>query len=196
MSDCIEMINCSFSYGDNPIFANMSLKIPTKKITYLQGASGIGKTTLLKLVSGKLQVTSGKIIRPVQHFSFCYQDITLIPYLSASQNIQYVMSRYYKPDVQIAKTTELLKRLDLLEYASYLPNQLSGGMQRRIAFLRALAVPADFLILDEIFDSLDENTAKEVATILFEEVRKRKIGALCATHTIVLENELTECLCI
>lgn len=88
----------------------------------------------------------------------------------------------------------LLDKLGLLAYKNYVPEELSGGLQRRIAFLRALAYPAEFFLLDEIFTSLDKSTACQCLEILISEAKSKKIGAICATHIIPFKNDFCEIL--
>lgn len=191
MQNKIKIINGAFSYDDKKIFEELNLSFDIHKITFLTGRSGIGKTTLLKIIARKLKLQSGKIINPIKDFSFCYQDMRLLPYLTVSENICYIIPK--KPKKEKREIAEyFLDKVELLSYKNYLPSQLSGGMQRRLQFARCLAFGKKFFLLDEIFTSLDDDTACKILDLLICETTQNKGGAICVTHKIPYECEFTE----
>lgn len=187
----ISISGASFSYNDKLVFENLDLNFPTDRITFLTGASGIGKTTLLKIIAGKLKLNKGQLDCPIQKFSYCYQDIRLLPYLTAAGNILYVMPKRNETAKNKKIALDLLEQVGLERCENSYPHELSGGMQRRLMFARALAVDCEFLLLDEIFESLDGDTSKNIMNLLIKQVQEKKIGALCVTHKIPFEHDLT-----
>ncbi|MEL3909103.1 MAG: ATP-binding cassette domain-containing protein [Treponemataceae bacterium] len=189
MSSKIKIINGKFSYGKNIIFNNLNIEFFTDRLNLLKGFSGSGKTTLLKIIAGKLKLTSGILQSEVKNFSFAYQDIRLLPYLSARENICLVMPKNISKNEQIKKADYLLEVLALSSYKNFLPAELSGGMQRRVGLARALAFDAKMYLLDEVFESLDEETIKIVTTVLLETLKKEGRGAICVTHKVPADLE-------
>lgn len=188
----IQFVNASFAYNENSIFEGLTISFATDKISFLTGTSGIGKTTLLKIISGKLKLKSGELINPIKRFSYAYQDIRLVPYLSARENMLYIMPKEKSKAEKLETVDALLERVGLAKYGNFFPRELSGGMQRRLQFARCLAHPAEFFLLDEIFESLDAETANLIMRILLDEAQQKKHGAICVTHKIPFESELTE----
>lgn len=168
----IEFQHVTKAFGDKILIEDLSYTFSIEKCTALMGPSGIGKTTLLRLMTGLTKPDFGKIQDAVQSYSMLFQENRLLPFQTALQNVEIVsntaIARYY---------------LDLLslegEYDSY-PKELSGGMQRRVALARALAFPSDLLILDEPLKGLDEVLWQKGLEILKEESQKRPI--LFVTH--------------
>ena len=154
----LECKNLSLSYGDKIVLDNFSLTLPLEGITALKGPSGCGKTTLLRLIAGLERAENGTItgIRP-EETSFLFQENRLLPWRSAEQHLTDVMSR---PDPKRAK--ELLALVELVGEEKRLPTQLSGGMGRRLALGRALALESRLLLLDEPFAGVDPERAERI----------------------------------
>ncbi len=146
----IELKNITFGYRKNkPIFKNYSLKIDKGDRIALTGASGCGKTTLLRLITGLEVVKGGEIIKQDNlKYSVVFQENRLIPHKTVLENIALFSS----PECAIS----LLESLEILELAERLPSELSGGQKRRVAIARALCHDFDILLLDEPFTGLDK----------------------------------------
>lgn len=168
----IKFQKVSKAFGDKQLLENFSYTFSVERCTALMGPSGVGKTTLLRLMTGLAKPVKGKIEGIFQNYSMLFQENRLLPFKTALQNVALVS------DEKTAK-----QYLDLLslkgEYESY-PKELSGGMQRRVALARALAFPSDLLILDEPLKGLDEDLRQKVLEILEAESLKRPI--LWVTH--------------
>ena len=154
----LECKHLSLSYGDKIVLDNFSLTLPLEGITALKGPSGCGKTTLLRLIAGLEGAERGTItgIRP-EETSFLFQENRLLPWRSVEQHLTDVMSR---PDPKRAK--ELLALVELDGEEKRLPAQLSGGMGRRLALGRALALESRLLLLDEPFAGVDPERAERI----------------------------------
>ena len=151
----IELKNLSVSFGGEPVISNLNADFDVG-INALCGASGIGKTTLLRAIAG-LQKFEGEIIGTHNNkISFAFQDYRLFDSLSAKANIELCKSQ----NIDIQK---LLADLQIQDFADKKPNELSGGMQARVSLGRALGNDADIVLLDEPFSALDLGLKKAIA---------------------------------
>ena len=175
----LKLKNISKSFNDKVIFKNFSFDFPENGIILINGASGIGKTTLLKIIAGLETADSGEIIKSGS-IVLMFQEDRLLEWLNAGENISCVIKA--KAPQRSARTTELLALVGLDGEQKKEIYQLSGGMKRRIAFARALATNPDILLLDEPFTGLDENSAS-VLTKLILDFSKEHLVVL-VTHTV------------
>lgn len=154
----------------------------------LMGPSGAGKTTLLNLVAGLDRVMDGSItfqpgsdsqVRP--RTGFMFQEPRLLPWLTVLQNLALVLPACTAPRIPLP---ELLTRVGLERCGQLYPCQLSGGMQRRVALLRAFIVEPELLLMDEPFQSLDAPTAQQLRTLLQDLWQRRSPTVLFVTHSL------------
>ncbi|MDP3386711.1 MAG: ABC transporter ATP-binding protein [Eubacteriales bacterium] len=146
-------------FEDKVIFEDFSLDIEEHKITCILGPSGIGKTTLLKLISGLSKVDYGIITGlSDKRCSFIFQEPRLIPWLNAYDNINYILeSVYTNQKSRDSIIRHHLMMVGLSDDMNSYPDNLSGGMKQRLSIARAFAYPSDILLMDEPFNSLDMN---------------------------------------
>ena len=165
------------SLDDNEILKNVNITLEDSSIYCLMGASGIGKTTLLRILMGLERADSGCISGiDTKNISCMFQEDRLIPDLSAIDNVRIVLRR---------KNNRAEVRNNLL---SILPDDsldlpvssLSGGMKRRVALARALSYPGKLIILDEPFTGLDKDTKLNVINYILKMRNNRTL--LIATH--------------
>ena len=135
------------------------------------GASGKGKTTLLKLIAGLLKPDKGTVDINNRKVSFMFQEDRLLPWLNVRDNILLVTDREKETD-------ELLEELGI--DGNLRISELSGGMARRVALARCLLFESDILLMDEPFKGLDEALMKKVASII---IRQNK-PAIVSTHSL------------
>ena len=180
----IHIENISFNFESVPIFTSFSLEVKPAQINYIFGRSGKGKTTLLFLIAGFLHPQKGKIriSPPDAKIGFAYQDLRLVPHLTAEENIRYVLPPDYDAEKARRIAQQYLHFFGLQGFEHFLPAALSGGMQRRVSLARALAYPSEILLLDEAFDSLDPETKKSAAEIFSHIVKHQRRTVLCVTH--------------
>jgi NitT/TauT family transport system ATP-binding protein/sulfonate transport system ATP-binding protein len=172
-----------FTGSAAPLFSELRLDVAPGSVVAILGASGVGKSTLLRLVAGIDREFSGAITidgRPAEEApppGFVFQDARLLPWLTAAGNL-----RLAAPGLDGAETQRLLEQVGLLGAAELYPRQLSGGMQRRLALARALAPGGRLLLLDEPFVSLDRALADEMHQVLCEVFASSEASVLLVTH--------------
>lgn len=175
MSIIIE--NLCKSYGSNKVLRDVNIKLEDGKIYCLMGMSGMGKTTLLRILMGHESYDSGSIKGiDTSHISSMFQEDRLIPTLSAVENVAIVSSGR-------AKKKDIRKNLSLILPEECLDNpvtSLSGGMKRRVALARAMAYSSELIILDEPFTGLDKDTRLAIIDYILK-MREKRI-MLIATH--------------
>lgn len=158
-------------FEEKVIFDRFSLELPTCGIICVTGASGRGKTTLLRLIAGLVSPDSGEIINAPKKPSFMFQEDRLLPWFSVAANIKAVCSEQ--------AALSWLSAVELSGDAAHMPSEMSGGMRRRVALARALAYDGDFLLLDEPFTGLDRDLTKRMAAL----VVARGLPCLAVTHS-------------
>ena len=154
----IKFENVSFSYEEKQILQNFSLTIPDSGITVLRGPSGCGKTSLLRLLSGLERPGRGTItgISP-QQTAILFQENRPFPWRSVKQHLTDVM-----PPERHKEAEYWLRFVELEEDVNSYPDVLSGGMQRRLALGRCLALGGKLFLLDEPFAGVDPERAGRI----------------------------------
>jgi len=166
-----------------PLFADFRLDIAPGSVVALHGPSGIGKSTLLRLVAGIDQDFTGTITvdgEPAHRTpppGFVFQDARLLPWRTARDNVRAAHSAMTSDTADAA-----LSRVGLAPYAHAFPHALSGGMQRRVALARALATNPHLLLLDEPFISLDRALVEDMHALLASLIAATGATVLFASH--------------
>ena len=154
--------NLYFSYGDQPVLKNVSIELTGDQPVVLLGGSGMGKTTLLRILAGLMKADSGSIegIDKNTRIAVMYQEDRLFLHLTVYKNLKLI-----RPGVTREEAVGLLAQLNLdAAVLDLLPRELSGGMRRRIALARALFFEADVVLMDEPFQGLDVDTRRMALT--------------------------------
>lgn len=165
------------------LYRDLHLDIAPATTLALVGPSGIGKSTLLRMIAGIDDDFTGAITidgTPAPAAStpgFVFQDPRLLPWLTAEDNIRAADPRCTKSDA-----LEALDRVGLSGSAALYPHQLSGGMQRRVALARALAVNSGLLLLDEPFVSLDRTLVTEIHLLFRRLVEEARPTVVFVSH--------------
>ena len=178
---------------------NVNLTIEKGEFTAIVGPSGSGKTTLLNMIGGLDQATSGQILVDgidiatlnakqlvdfrLHNIGFVFQSYNLIPVLSASENVSFIMEMQGLDKATIqSRTAEILTEVGLGDRMESRPNQMSGGQQQRVAVARAMASRPKFIIADEPTANLDSKTTQKLLEIMQELNEKENITFLFSTH--------------
>jgi NitT/TauT family transport system ATP-binding protein len=181
----IKLNHINFSYSNHTVFEDFNLNFEANKIHVIMGHSGCGKTTLLHLLASLLKPQHGTIEGiDNKHVSYIFQEPRLLPWRTVFENIKLSLNHLDKEAEKTQLANEIIQKVGLSRFASYYPNQLSGGMQQRVSMARAFAFPSQLILLDEPFQNLDIKLKDEMIA-LFQclwEFEKRTV--VCVTHDI------------
>jgi NitT/TauT family transport system ATP-binding protein len=179
----LQLRQVSRSFGALEVLRDLTLEVTHGEFVAIVGPSGCGKTTLLNLLSGFDQPTSGSVERQGESRMVHQQD-GLFPWQTVSENIGLGLRHLKNDEERQQQVRDLLTLIRLEGFENSYPHQLSGGMRQRVELARALAGSSDTLLLDEPFSSLDYLTRlrmrQEVARIL----RERPRTVVLVTHDI------------
>lgn len=193
MNTILSLKNINFSYKNNSVIKNFSIDVEEGSFTTLLGSSGCGKTTLLRLICGFLNVDSGTIeidgknqngIEPNKRaVGMVFQDYALFPHLTVKQNIEYGLKIQKIKKNEIEQIVlESSEKLGITELLARFPNELSGGQQQRVALARAIVLKPKILLMDEPLSSLDAKLREKVRIELKEIQKILKITTIYVTH--------------
>ena len=165
------------TFDDNEVLKNVNITLKDNSIYCLMGSSGIGKTTLLRILMGLERADSGSVSGiDTKSISCMFQEDRLIPYLSAIDNVRIVLHGKNNRD-EIRNNLLSILPDDSLDIPV---SSLSGGMKRRVALARALSYPGKLIILDEPFTGLDKDTKLNVIDYILKMRNNRTL--IIATH--------------
>ena len=169
------------SFGKKTLFRDFTYSFNDTGIYAVTGESGVGKTTLLRIISGLDKDYSGIIIGGgAENVSYCFQEHRLFPSLTALDNLTKVSFKQENNENE-ANAKALLTRLKFSESDMHLyPKELSGGMRQRVGFARAVLKKSKILILDEATKELDATLRDTVLEIIAEEAKTRLV--IFVTH--------------
>ncbi|MEP3331611.1 ATP-binding cassette domain-containing protein [Sedimentitalea sp.] len=173
----IEVELQSKRFGDTEVLRDIRFAVEAGETVALQGPSGIGKTTLLRLIAGIDDAFDGRIVRP-DRLAMVFQEPTLLPWRSVIQNIVLVHPELGKDAAHAA-----LDRVGIGAKADLFPGQMSLGQQRRLALARAFAAQPKALILDEPFVSLDPELAQEMLELARSLIHEARPATIFVTHS-------------
>ncbi|MEN9644561.1 MAG: hypothetical protein RL238_1230 [Actinomycetota bacterium] len=181
-------------YGDLEVLSPMSLDIAEGSFVSIIGPSGCGKTTLMRIVAGLEPATSGVVelsggspaeARRQKRVAMVPQQPGLLPWRTVEANARLLLDVHTAANPSdAADPTELLREVGLGDFLDAHPHELSGGMQQRVALVRALALHAPLVVMDEPFAALDEITRAEMRLLLARLVEGRGATVLFITHSI------------
>lgn len=170
--------NVSKAFGEHQVLKDLSVTFSDDHIYCLMGPSGMGKTTLLRIIM-ELETKDEGMIEgvSVKDISVMFQENRLCEVLTPVENVALVCDKHIPRENVRAKLEKILPK----ECLSQPVSELSGGMKRRVALARAMAYPGSFIIMDEPFTGLDVNTKKEVINYILNERNNRIM--LISTHS-------------
>lgn len=199
MKTAVEFKNIKKTYGEKAVLEGFNLSIEKGEFVTIIGSSGCGKTTVLKMVNGLAQPTSGDIfvdgeniraknqIKLRRNIGYAIQGSVLFPHMTVEQNISYVpnlLNRRKKEKTKnaVSKWMEIVGLSEDLRLRY--PSELSGGQQQRVGIARALAASPDILLMDEPFGAVDKITRGSLQTELKRIYEQTGITVLFVTHDI------------
>ena len=177
----------------------VDLKIAAGDICSIIGRSGSGKSTMLNVLAGLEQVTSGEIVisgkhleRMTQgeliifrqrHIGFIFQSFNLMPYYTALENVALPLSfRGVPRAARVKRAEEMLDMVGLGTHKKHKPSELSGGQQQRVGIARALVTNPEIVFADEPTGNLDSNTSDEVMRVIIDILREQEKTLVMVTH--------------
>lgn len=172
---------------------NVNFDIKAQELISIVGPSGCGKTTMLSLIAGLIKPTEGTILvdnkAPTLKDNICgymFQRDNLLPWRNIENNIYFgleLKKQLTKERKEYALS--LAEKYGLKEFLKKHPNELSGGMRQRVAFIRTLALKPKLLLLDEPFSALDYQTRLELCDHLYQIIKQEEKTAILVTHDIM-----------
>lgn len=203
----VEIKNLTFSHGERLIYDNISLDIPTGKVTAIMGPSGIGKTTLLRLIGGQLQPNSGDILfqganipqlsrkelfDARKRMSMLFQSGALFTDLDIFDNVAFPIREHSDLPEEIVRTIVLMKleAVGLRGARHLMPSELSGGMARRAALARSIALDPCLMMYDEPFTGQDPISMGVLVKLI------RQLNDALGMTSVIVSHDVEEVLSI
>jgi phospholipid/cholesterol/gamma-HCH transport system ATP-binding protein len=201
MDDAVEVSDLHFSYGDLEIFRGLSLRIPRGQVVAILGGSGCGKSTLLKLMGGQLRPASGTVkvagsdvhslstadlYRLRLEIGMMFQSSGLFTDLSVFDNIAFPIRENFGTPEELVKRVVLMKlhAVGLRGARDMMPNDLSGGMMRRVALARAIATDPKLMMYDEPFAGLDPISLNHICHLIRELNEALDLTSIVVTYDV------------
>jgi phospholipid/cholesterol/gamma-HCH transport system ATP-binding protein len=201
MENLVEIDNLSFKRGDRVIYDNISMRIPKGKTTAIMGPSGIGKTTMLRLMGGQLKpdqgdirfkgesipgMTRSRLFEVRRSMSMLFQSGALFTDISVFDNIAFPLREHTKLSESLIRTLVLMKlqAVGLRGAANLMPAELSGGMARRAALARAIALDPELIMYDEPFAGQDPISMGVLVKLIKELNDALNLTSVVVTHDV------------
>jgi len=201
MADAVEIDELNFSYGDLEIFRGLTLRIPAGQVVAILGASGSGKSTLLKLIGAQLQPSHGtvkvagtdvhqlsaeQLYRLRLEMGMMFQNSGLFTDLNVFDNVAFPIRENFSPPEELVRRIVLMKlhAVGLRGARDMMPNDLSGGMTRRVALARAIATDPKLMMYDEPFAGLDPISLNHICHLIRDMNEALSLTSIVVTYDV------------
>ena len=188
---CLEVKNLAFSFNKSLLVENLDFKIEKNEVGLVAGASGIGKSTLLNILSGLKNPDKGSIkcndkifnsenifVEPEKrNIGYVFQDFALFPHINAEKNIKYALSKGF-----VDFYNEVVESLGLYDCIKKMPHELSGGQKQRVAIARSMLMKPSALLMDEPFSNLDSENVVSAQKLISNFIKDMQIPCILVTH--------------
>lgn len=175
---------------ENEVFKNFNIKFEKGNVHCLLGASGCGKSSLLRIIAGIEEFESGEIIFDNEikkdnniSLSMVLQENNLLPWLTVTQNIKFALDAT-KKKVSLNQFDEILKKHELYEVKDYYPYELSVGLKQKVALAKSIITNPKIILLDEPFCALDFISKENIHKIFLNEFAKENFTSILSTHYV------------
>jgi len=171
---------------------DVNFEVNDGEIVAILGPSGCGKTTLLRIIAGLEQPSSGDVLldgkrveQPSPQFGMVFQEHALLPWLSVHRNVSIGLEMRGIPREEMRRSAmQYLSMVGLQESSERYPHELSGGMRQRVAVARALTLEPKLLLMDEPFSALDFQTRRQIQQDILQVQEKTGKAIIVVTHSI------------
>ncbi|MCI1290179.1 MAG: amino acid ABC transporter ATP-binding protein [Lactobacillus sp.] len=200
--------NLSKSYGEQQVLHDINFSLQKGEVMTMLGPSGIGKSTLLRCLNGLEDFQTGELVfegqtvkadnanwqQLRQKIGMVFQSYDLFPNMTVLQNITLAPVKVQKKSKAEAEQAarQLLKRVQLSDYANSYPRELSGGQKQRIAIARALAMHPDLMLFDEVTASLDPEMVRSVLDLIKELSEQDNMTMIIVTHEMNFARQIAD----
>jgi phospholipid/cholesterol/gamma-HCH transport system ATP-binding protein len=197
----VEIEQLSFSRAERPIFTDINMKFPKGKVTAIMGPSGIGKTTLLRLIGGQIKPDKGTIVfqghnipklnrkklyKVRENMSMLFQSGALFSEMNVFDNVAFAIREHTNLPKDIVRTMVLLKleAVGLRGAKDLMPHELSGGMARRAALARAIALDPQLMMYDEPFAGQDPISMGVIVRLIKQLNDSLNMSSIVVSHDV------------
>jgi phospholipid/cholesterol/gamma-HCH transport system ATP-binding protein len=203
VSNLVEIRDLQFSYGDRPILSNLSMDFPRGKLIAVMGGSGSGKTTVLRLIGGQIrpqrgtvsvdgeivhQLDTENLYRLRRKMGMLFQFGALFTDLTVFENVAFPLREHSRLPEEVLRDLVLMRlnAVGLRNAAQLKPNEISGGMARRVALARAIALDPELIMYDEPFAGLDPISMGVTANLI------RNLNDTLGSTSILVSHDVNE----
>lgn len=183
MSALVELEHVRKKLGGRPVLADVNLAVREGEVVGLLGPSGVGKSTLLRMIAGLEIPDSGRVRVRSTRIGYVFQESRLLPWDTVLHNVALPLLALGLGRREAMECAgDYLSHMELAEFGRCYPRELSGGMRQRVALARAFAVSPDVLLLDEPFTGLDNRLKESMGRFLESALEAKNIAVVHVTH--------------